>query len=325
MMTAVALSPTEQEVLLTAATAAPSIHNTQPWTFHFSDGTIEVRADRSRQLTHVDPAGRNLLISCGAALLNLRVAIEHLGYHSDVHLLPDPADPDRLALVRLVPGRSRHGMVGAMLDAIPMRHTNRWPFEDRAVPDSVMSSLREAASAEGAFMHVVTDAFERSRIVDLLHIGELERDLDPTLAAEAAQWTGVEADRSDGVPGYALGPLAADPNAATRDLRRGKPVPGRAREHYESAPLLGVLQTRSDDPENWLIAGQALQRVLLTATIEGLATSFVNQAIEQPSLRWLVRDPADPPGHAQMVVRFGYGTQGPPTPRRPLSDVRDGT
>jgi Nitroreductase family len=321
-MTAFALTRTEQDLLLAAATAAPSIHNTQPWRFHFDDGHVDVIGDAERQLVHVDPAGRNLVISCGAALLNLRVAAEHLGYDATADLLPDGPSAPRLARVRLSPSRQQHGMSGALFDAIPMRHTNRWPFEDRAVPTSVLDSLVEAARSEGAYLHPVSDRHERNRLIDLLHVGELERDLDPELAGEAAYWTGVAADRPDGVPGYALGPLPDDPHAATRDLRRGAPVPDRERSHFESAPVLAVLETSRDDHEAWLRAGMALQRVLLVATLEGLATSFINQAIERPSLRWLVRDPADPPGHPQMVIRLGFGAPGPPTPRRTLADVR---
>jgi nitroreductase len=321
-MTAIPLTPTEQDVLLAAATAAPSIHNTQPWRFGFDDGHVDLWADRSRQLTHVDPAGRNLVMSCGAALLDLRVAAEHLGYDAAVDLLPDGESADRLARVRFTPAGQSHGMADALFDAIPLRHTNRWPLEDRPVEAAVLRSLVEAARAEAAFLHPVTDPHERRRLIELLHLGELERDLDPTLAAEAAEWTGVAADRPDGVPGYALGPLGDEPNAVTRDLRRGSPVADRERAHFESAPALGVLETAGDGPRHWLLAGMALQRVLLVATLEGLAASFVNQAIERPSLRWLVRDPADPPGYPQMVIRLGYGSPGPPTPRRPLDEVR---
>lgn len=316
------ISAREEEVLLAAGTAAPSLHNTQPWRFDVEGKTIELFADPSRQLRHVDPDGRELLISCGAAVLNLRVAAGHLDYEPRVRLLPEPGDPTLLARVTLS-GRSRHaGMTATLYDAIPLRHTNRNPFEDRAIPPALSDALVEAARIEGAELSLVTDDSERARLVELVHLGDLERDLDPALAEEAAGWTGVDESRSDGVPGYALGPLPTNSDAAIRDLRRGKPVTDRPHARFEHAPMLGVLATPRDDRESWLRAGQALQRVLLTATIQGLATSFVNQPIEAGDLRWLVRDPARGIGYPQMLLRLGYGLPVPPTPRRPLDEVR---
>jgi hypothetical protein len=69
-------------------------------------------------------------------------------------------------------------------------------------------------------------------------------------------------------------------------------------------------------------AGQALERVLLIATTEGLAASFMNQPLEHPDLRWLIRSPLTGGGAAQMIMRLGYGEPVPPTPRRPIGEVR---
>src|SRR6185312_4011321 len=97
-----ALSRTEANTLVSAAGMAPSVLNTQPWAFDVHDSTIDVYADPSRGLYwSVDPRGRQLVISCGAALLNLRVAAAHLGRPAAVQLRPLPADPLLLASVTL--------------------------------------------------------------------------------------------------------------------------------------------------------------------------------------------------------------------------------
>src|SRR5690242_4716936 len=62
------------------AVLAPSSHNTQPWRFALREDSVEVYADRSRALRVVDPDGRELAISCGAALFHLRLAMRALGY-----------------------------------------------------------------------------------------------------------------------------------------------------------------------------------------------------------------------------------------------------
>ena len=72
------LTAEDENVLLTAATAAPSLHNSQPWSFDVVAGHVTVYADPSRKLRRSDPSGRSPLIGCGAALFNLCVAAEHL-------------------------------------------------------------------------------------------------------------------------------------------------------------------------------------------------------------------------------------------------------
>ncbi|GAA2740726.1 hypothetical protein [Kitasatospora cinereorecta] len=97
-MTTIALAK-----LVSAAVAAPSIHNSQPWHFRLRPETsmLEVRALRERSVPVTDPQGRALHVSVGAAVLNLRVAARHPGWAPEVRLLPDPAEPDLLAAVEL--------------------------------------------------------------------------------------------------------------------------------------------------------------------------------------------------------------------------------
>jgi len=315
------LSPTDQRLLLTAAVAAPSVHNTQPWLFRVNGHRIDVVADRSRQLLAQDPDGRALLVSCGAALLNLRVAAEHLGFQPRVEVLPDPAEPDLVARVSVDGHHSRAGMTAELFAAIDQRRTNRMPYEDRPVPRPVLDALVEAARQEGAELHTVSHLHDRRRLVELIHDADEDQESNPSRVAEAGQWTGVEPGRPDGVPRSALGPLPTSPDTPFRDLTLGRAVPGRHFAVFEKDPTLAVLTTRGDDPPAWLLAGQALQRVLLVATIEGLVSTFANQPLEAPSLRWLVRDPDAAIGYAQMIMRIGYAPPAPATPRRPLEDV----
>ena len=91
---------TEQvRTLLKYAVLAPSSHNTQPWRFKVADNTVSLYADRARALPANDPDDRELTISCGCALMNLRVAAAHEGLGVTYEITPDPDDEDLLAVI----------------------------------------------------------------------------------------------------------------------------------------------------------------------------------------------------------------------------------
>ncbi len=312
------LAPSLVRQIIAAAVAAPSVHNTQPWLFRIVNDEIHLLADTSRQLEAQDPDGRALLMSCGAALLNLRLAAEHFGRTSDVVVFPSE-DHDHLATVNVHGAATATGMVDELFAAIPHRHTNRLPYEDRPVPPAVLEALSEAASQEGAVFYPVTEPGERRRLVDLIH--DADATTNPKVMAEAKRWTGVEPSRPDGVPTESLGPIPQSPSTPHRDLTPGRVISGRGFAVFENDPTLAVLTTSRDDRAAWLAGGQALQRVLLVATVEGLVATYANQPLEAPGLRWLVRDPDQPIGFPQMLFRIGYAPAAPATPRRPVEDV----
>jgi len=98
----VRLTPDDIAGLVATAARAPSVHNSQPWQFRVRGTDLELHADPRRMLPQVDPDGREMLISCGAALYGLRLGLRRLGYRAEVEVLPDPAQPGLLA--RVSPG-----------------------------------------------------------------------------------------------------------------------------------------------------------------------------------------------------------------------------
>jgi hypothetical protein len=141
--------------LVATAARAPSVHNTQPWRFRASRDTIDLLADRSRKLPRIDPAGREMLISCGAALFGLRLAIRELGYLPDIQLLPDPTHTDLLARVRCGAAAPITPAEQQMLAAMPYRHTHRGPFTSDPLPRGLLAGLQHDALAEGATLVLV--------------------------------------------------------------------------------------------------------------------------------------------------------------------------
>jgi nitroreductase len=305
--------------LLAAAVAAPSMHNTQPWRFRVrrDSDTIELRADQSRALRYGDPAGRAIHIACGAALFNLRLAVAVAGRQPVVTLVPDPAEPQLLATVRLAGPYRAQPAERELHAAITRRHTNRRPFSGRPVPPGVLAELAEAAGREGAILHVL-DRSETVRVLGLAGDAEREQLADPAYRAELEKWAGGARDR-EGIPDSALGPRSPDCPTPVRDFAPGQPAPpGHA--WFEESPQLAVLSVHFGGHADWLRAGLALQRVLLTATNRGISACPLTQPLETAEA-WLVRDPRSGSEQPQMILRIGYGLDVPPAPRRPVSDV----
>lgn len=287
-MTIGALSRQTAERLVEAATAAPSMHNAQPWRFvaRLADRVIEIYADPARTLRRGDPRGRAVHIACGAALFNLRLAVAHAGAEPVARLLPSPRDPLLLASVRLAgPYRPRPNERD-LHAAISRARCTRRGVASQPQLRALLAALLEAATLEGASLRVLEQP-------DALRV------LQSAAAADRAL-----------VPG--AGYLA--------ELREFSPRPPGRWSGGSPPPQLAVIATHSDDRASWLRAGQAMQRILLLATHRGLAAAPLAPVLELPDIP-LRPDPRLGAGHPEMIVRLG-GSEATPAPfRRPVGQV----
>jgi nitroreductase len=326
------------ENIVGTAGAAPSVHNSQPWQFAVDHGDIlQLSAAVDRALWVCDPSARFLYMSCGAALMNARLAIRVAGGQPDVWLLPHPDYSfDVLARIHISPGSPPTPEERELYDAIPRRRTNRGPFTGQPVPEPVAAAMRDAAHAEGAELHTLDRAETETVLAASAKAGS-ELAATPEHRDELRRW--IDTGSDDGIPAAALPHQAASQPAPVRSrdfLGAARPAaPGASggrsagpaqgpKVEYERSPRLSVLTTAEDEPEDWLIGGQALERVLLTATASGLSASFLSQILE---LRDMHED--DPPhwegpANPQMIIRLGYATEpAARAPRRPVGDVLD--
>ncbi|WP_308405015.1 Acg family FMN-binding oxidoreductase [Streptomyces rugosispiralis] len=309
------------------ATAAPSMHNAQPWRFQYfrRRRVFHLRADLRGALPHSDPEHRALHIGCGAALMNLRVAVAHEGWEAQTRPLPDPGDPMLLASVTLTGPLGDEADPAELYPAVRTRHTSRYPFAETEIPASVRSALVDAAHREDVALSFVS-GWHLQSVLDLALEAEARNLTDAGAAADLARFTRRADDTrpgTEGVPESAFGPRRRVGRAPMRDFAGGETVPGRPTADFETLPQLVLLSTSRDRPVDWLHTGQAVERVLLRATLEGLSASFVTQALEWQDLRWPLRDPMSGMAYVQMVLRLGYGPPGTRTPRRPVDDVLD--
>lgn len=314
---------------LNYAVLAPSSHNSQPWRFRVESDTVWLHADRSRTLAFVDPHGREAVISCGSALLNLRLALHHFGHAIQVRW-PSAREfehsPELLAVVH-------RGLLEAaprpdeerLFRAIPRRHTNRQAYRSDGLPEGLFAALSAIAIQEGAWLEPVSTERDRLRLADLIAEGDRQQWHDAHFRQELASW--IHPNRSntrDGMPGstFGIGDLASFFGPlAVRTFDRGDGQAATDHQLATGSPGLAVLGTRDDSPQAWLAAGQALQRVLLRATADGISTSYLNQPVEIPELRSELASLMEHRGFPQIILRLGYGVDVRPTPRRRMEDV----
>ncbi|MFC5994815.1 Acg family FMN-binding oxidoreductase [Pseudonocardia hispaniensis] len=310
-----------------SALRAPSVHNTQPWRWRIHDNAVRLYADLGRHLVGTDPDRRDLMISCGAALHHLRVALAGHGVASTTQRLPDPEDSTLLALVQAGDGQPdpRDATLAA---SIGRRHTDRRIFRVDPLRPGQLERLTEAAAGQGAELYPVLGADARDRLAEVLGEAAERQRFVPGYPAELAIWTRRYPGGRDGIPAAAL-PVHNDAGPDGAGLRRfpsGRLGTGHRELFAETdGATLMVLATPGDTVPDWLRAGEATSAVLLTATRLGLATTPLSQAVEIPhTRRALAEKVLRVPDHPQLLVRVGWAPPGPAlpaTPRRPLSSV----
>jgi nitroreductase len=310
------------EAAVDQAVLAPSVHNTQPWLFVLGPDQVEVRADRSRQLTVLDPLGRELVQSVGAALFNLRVAVSARGWAVTVDRFPQPDDPNCLAVLHAVEGAPDVHL--AEYDAaIPRRRTNRRPLTGDPVPGDLLHELVSHAAAEDTLLIPLFQDDHRRLVARLTQQADEVQNANRAYRAEIRRWTTRPAAEGDGVPVHAVphvdGLFRLDMPQRDFDTRSEGELPADTGDSAERTLVL--LATRTDHPADWLQCGEALQHVLLELTRRGWAASPLTQAIEVPFTRTQLRAALTEDAHPQMLLRIGHAEDLLSAPRRPRSDV----
>ena len=311
-------SATEIADLLDHAVRAPSVLNTQPWRFVVDQGRVLVYADRARQLAALDPDGREMTLSCGAAVLYLRIAARHHGWEPTVLPFPVPSEPDLVAAVTFAPGH-RSGGDDRHFRALALRRTNRRPFTNEPVPFGVAAELAGAVSAEGASLRVFDGQPEKDALSHLVAAGVIDQGQDRKVIEDIGRWLRPAKDpRPDGVRDSAQGMW--DRHASMRTVASS--VAAYKGRLIREAPAVLVLFTQGDTREDWLRAGQALARALVVAADRGLAASYANEPVEVASLRPKVAALVDG-GVPQVIFRVGYPDDEPESSRRFARDVTE--
>jgi nitroreductase len=307
--------------VLTLATRAPSVHNSQPWHWRVGPNSLNLYADASRHLPRTDPDRRDMLISCGAALHHATVALAAMGWRAKVRRVPDRAEPDHLAAVEMV-AQSPDELDVMLAAAITRRRTDRRTYSSWPVPWGDIALMGARAARAGVMLRQIDLVPRLGDIVSeavSIHAG------DADYLTELNAWSGRHGSVA-GVPARntpAPEPAAAIP--ARVFAGPALPQPRQSRAEQDSGVVI-ALGTETDDDLARLRAGEATSLVLLSATAMGLATCPMTEPLEVPETRAAVRsDVFGTSGYPQMLARVGWAAVDaeplPSTPRRPLPEI----
>jgi hypothetical protein len=305
------------------ACRAPSLHNSQPWHWVAENGRLHLFLEPEPLMGATDPSGRELVLSCGAALDHLRVAMAAAGWDTTVEPFPDPDDANNLATLDFSPLASVTDAQRQRAGAILQRRTDRLPFAAPTRWAPLERQLRSRVDDCVVMFGVVPDD-AREQLAEASRLTEAIRRNDPSYQSELRWWTSpFQLD-------YGLPPSSRVSASEARrvDVARAFPTTGyddrRSAFGVDHSKIL-VLSTPGDSRPEVLRCGQALSAVLLDCTAAGMATCTLTHMIEVSPARELIQRLSGQPGLPQLLIRVGRipraEVHAAPTPRRPLSDV----
>ena len=307
------------------ATLAANGHNTQPWRFRTSGQSIRISPDFSRRTPVVDPDDHHLYASLGCAAENMALAAAACGLIGDPRF--DPTGDGAVVFDYAVGARQS----SPLCDAIPKRQSTRSPFDGRATPAPDVALLAQAAQRPGVTPFIITERAQIDRVRDLVIAANTAQMADKAFVAELKAWLrfnpNTALQRGDGLfsassgnptlPNWLAGPMFDLAFTAGAENRKYA-------AQLDTSAGIAVFVADHADPAGWFAVGRACQRFALQATALGLKCSFVNQPVEVASFRPELASLVGMPGRRpDIVMRFGYGSDLPMSPRRPVATVID--
>jgi Nitroreductase family len=311
-------SPADARVLFQAVAHAPSVHNTQPWVMELHERSVLLFERWDVKLPHHDPKGRDRLLSCGAALTNLELATQHLGWETGTVLYPDPAHPDQVATVQAVRRRQPTQTEQELYEAVPRRHSQRFAFDSEPLTAEEIHAVEHALLTHRVGVRRVDGRTEAGVIAGLTehaakvlrHDHGYLRELRSLTIDRGHGRVGIPADRI----GHGLfgGLIHSGDSVPDHDVLTSR----------ITGECVLIVETVDDTKWDQVLAGAAIQRAWLAATHLGLVASLITQSLQLAEVRAGLSEQLHLPGFPHALLRVGRPQRVvKPSPHRPFVDV----
>ena len=305
------------------ASKAPSGHNTQPWKFHITDGTITVLPNLEVALPVVDRNNRELFISLGCAVENLCIAASYFGYTT--HIIECSIEAIILELTK-----NALTIEDSLFHQIEKRQTNRNIYNGNKISDGILQQLQSIPKENGIqFYFTEINTPFANTITQYIMKGNEIQMADIAFKNELLSWMRfnkkqVEATHNGlsylvfgnpPLPRILARPIVSlflKPNAQNKSDRK----------KIDSSSHFVVCATQRDTIEEWINLGRTLQRFLLKVTEIGISYAFLNQPCEVAVLAFDLREklPVNKE-HPTLIMRIGYAKQIPYSPRKKIETL----
>lgn len=310
--------------ILEFAIKAPSGHNTQPWKFKLSNNNIQLYPDFSRSLPVVDKYNRELYISIGSALQNLYLAANELGYSINYQIIQQ--DDYYFVNIDL---EKLNTIPDKLFKQILKRQTNRSIYNGKTISNDIITQLVNICNKSEIHCLLYSNEEKEFNIISNLirKANELQM-LDKEFKKELKSWLRFNNkqvnNKKDGLAFNIIG-------APSMPESLGNPIIGMFLKPQTqskadnikivSSSHLVIFTAKEDNPRNWILLGQYLEKFLLKCTELNISFSFLNQPIEVDELRILLQKELSLNHEFPcLILRIGYAEPVEYSARKPIED-----
>jgi hypothetical protein len=308
--------------LVRLACLAPSSHNTQCWQFGVAGSSILVTPDLTRRLPVVDPDNHHLYVSLGCATENLIQAALAYGLQGDVRY-------ENVSSVIHINFDPTKAVISPFFEAITERQCTRSLFDRMPISSSDLKLLESAGSGVGVRVILLTERAKMDKVLEYVIEANTKQMNDPKFMAELKQWIRFNSNDAETL-GDGLSTIASGNPSAPKWLGSSlfdlmvdaKSESDKYAAQVHSSSGIALFVSEKNDHKHWVEVGRCYERFALQATSLGIRNAFINQPIEDSS----VRDQFSSymgikSGRIDLVARFGRAPKMPRSLRRPVADV----
>jgi hypothetical protein len=309
--------------LVRYATLAPSSHNTQCWKFRLDDRAISILPDLSRRCPVVDPDDHHLYVSLGCAAENLIQAAKAQGLSGQMTFDDSGDGAIQIALEPSPP------TVTLLFKAIPHRQCTRAEYDGKPLSTEEIKLLETVGQGDGVRVMMLTERAEMETVVDYVVQGNTAQINNNAFMKELKSWIRFNdqevARTGDGLSLRTTGNPSIPRwlgSLLFKLLIRVQPENDKNTRNIRSSAGIAVFVSDVSDKAHWVEVGRCYERFALQATALGIHNAFLNQPVEEASLRPdFAKALGLESGRPDLVVRFGRGVAMPSSLRRPVKAV----